>query len=99
MKFSISIEAAADLENIWLYTFDYWSPEQADSYYNILLDTIEFLAEHPDSGKDVGHLRQGYFRKRVKSHFIFYKVNKALDVLEVIRILHQSMDIENRLGE
>jgi toxin ParE1/3/4 len=98
MKYSISIEAAADLENIWLYTMDYWSQEQADNYYHLLLNTIEFLAEHPESGKDVGYIRQGYFRKRVKSHFIFYRINRSLDVLEVIRILHQSMDVENRLG-
>ncbi|MCA1760698.1 MAG: type II toxin-antitoxin system RelE/ParE family toxin, partial [Bacteroidales bacterium] len=35
---------------------------------------------------------------RVKSHFIFYKINKE-EILEIIRILHQSMDIETRLND
>jgi type I restriction enzyme M protein len=31
--------------------------------------------------------------------FIFYKVNQEKKELEIIRILHQQMDIENRLNE
>ena len=38
MKYKISIEAQKDIENIWLYTFETWSVEQADRYYNLILD-------------------------------------------------------------
>ena len=91
----ISNEAAIDLDNIWLYTFKTWSAQQADRYYNLILDEIEYLTEHPNSGKDYGHVREGYYRTKVKSHFIFYKINEQKDELEIIRILHQQMDIEN----
>lgn len=99
MKYKISKEAALDLENIWLYTFETWSEEQADRYYSLLLDEIEEVAKRPKSGRDQGHIRKGYLRTRVKSHFIFYKVNSKEDQIEIIRILHQRMDIEARLND
>jgi toxin ParE1/3/4 len=40
MKYVISIEASKDLENIWLYTFENWSQEQADRYFNHNIDEI-----------------------------------------------------------
>lgn len=99
MKFKVSNEAQNDLENIWLYTFETWSIEQADRYYNLILDEIEFIAENPHSGKDHSHVRKGYLRSKVKSHFIFYKINQKEESVEITRILHQQMDIENRLNE
>lgn len=71
MKFKISREARHDIENIWLYTFENWSIEQADRYVNLILDEIEFLANEPSSGTDFSKVRKGYFRSKIKSHFIF----------------------------
>ena len=99
MGYKISKEAQSDLENIWLYTFETWSGEQADRYYNLILDEIEYLAENPASGSDYGHTREGYYRSKVKSHFIFYRINVKDNVVEIIRVLHQQMDIENRLND
>ena len=99
MTFKISKEAGNDLENIWLYTFETWSTEQADRYFNLIMNEIEYIALHPKSGKDYNDVRKGYYRTRIKSHFIFYKINKKRDEIEIIRILHQRMDIESRLNE
>ncbi len=99
MDYKISQEANLDIENIWLYTYENWSLEQADRYLNLIIDEVEYLAENPESGKDYGHIRKGYFRSRVKSHFIFYKVNYKKEEIEIIRILHERMDIESRLDE
>jgi toxin ParE1/3/4 len=99
MKYKISQEASQDIENIWLYTFENWSIEQADRYFNLIMDEIEYLAENPKFGKDYSKIRKGYFRSRVKSHFIFYKINWKNKEIEIIRILHQQMDIETRLNE
>ncbi|MFN4365348.1 type II toxin-antitoxin system RelE/ParE family toxin [Chryseobacterium hispalense] len=99
MKYRISKEALNDLEKIWLYTFEVWSKEQADHYFNLLMDEIEYLSENPKSGKDYNDIRKGYFRSRVKSHFIFYKINLNNKEIEIIRILHQQMDISSRLDE
>ncbi|MDA3910035.1 MAG: type II toxin-antitoxin system RelE/ParE family toxin [Bacteroidales bacterium] len=99
MKFKISILASRDIENIWLYTYENWSIEQADRYLNLIIDEIEYVAEKPESGFDVSSVRQGYFRTKIKSHLIFYKIDQKNEIVEIIRILHQSMDIENRLSE
>jgi len=99
MKYKISKEALKDLEKIWIYTIENWSIEQADRYYGLIINEIEYISENPQSGKDYGHIRDGYFRTRVKSHFIFYRVNLKANVIEVIRILHQQMDIDERLND
>ena len=99
MKYKISKEASKDIENIWLYTFETWSAEQADRYYNLIMDEIEHIARNPQSGKDYSHVRKGYLRTRVKSHFIFYKLNPKENLIEIVRILHQQMDIEERLND
>lgn len=99
MDFKISNEAILDLENIWLYTFEAWSKEQADRYFNLIFEEIEYLSQNPTSGIDYTHLRMGYYRSKVKSHFIFYRINLQEDLVEIIRILHQKMDIDNRLDE
>ena len=99
MKYLISQLANQDLENIWLYTFEKWSPEQADRYFDLLMNEIEYIAMNPDSGYDFSSVRKGYFRSKVKSHFIFYRINKKNNLIEIIRILHQRMDFENRMPE
>ena len=75
------------------------SVEQADRYFNLLMNEIDYLTEYPKSGKDYNEIRNGYYRAKVKSHFIFYEINLKNNEVEVIRILHQQMDIESRLKE
>lgn len=99
MVYKISVKAADDIENIWFYTFENWSAEQADKYVKLILDEIERLSQNPDSGKDVSHIRKGYRRSKVKLHLIFYRINKKQNEIEIIRLLHQQMDIPNRLNE
>jgi len=99
MNYKISKQAEIDLENIWLYTFEEWSVEQADYYYDLIMDEIEYISINPKSGKDYNDVRKGYFRSRVKSHFIFYKINLKEEKVEIIRGLHQQMDIESHINE
>lgn len=63
------------------------------------MNEIEYLSENPKSGKDYNKIRKGYFRSRVKSHFIFYKINLKEEEIEIIRILHQQMDISTILDD
>ena len=99
MNYKISVKASEDMENIWLYTFENWSKEQADRYVNLIFDEIEHLAENPDSGKDFSHIRKNYRCSKVKSHIIFYRRIEKQTGIEIIRVLHQRMDIQNRLSE
>lgn len=99
MSYKISVKASEDIENIWLYTFENWSIEQADRYVNLILDEIEYLAENPAFGKDFSHIRKDYHCAKVKSHIIFYRNNEKQNEIEIIRVLHQRMDIANKLND
>lgn len=96
VTYRISEKAVQDLEDIWLYTFGTWSQEQADRYYNLLINEIEYIAKHFETGKSMEHIKQGYRASAVKSHLIFYRKSDD-EVTEIVRVLHQRMDIENRL--
>ena len=99
MGYKISKKAAEDIEDIWLYTLENWSLEQADRYLDLLLNEIEYLAVNPTAGKDFSHVRKSYRTASVKSHIIFYRHIEGQIEIEVIRVLHQRMDIENRFDE
>lgn len=99
MNYKISNEALNDLQNIWIYTFKNWSIAQADRYFNLIMDEIEYLSENPNNGKDYGHVRQGYYCSKVKSHLVFYKINAEQNEIEIIRILHQQMDIDSKFDQ
>ncbi len=99
MKYRLSNKAEQDLENIWLYTFENWSLEQADRYTNNILDEIEYISYNPLPGKDYSHIRKGYKCVKVKSHIIFYRLREQEGIIEIIRVLHQRMDMDDRLSE
>ena len=69
MNFTIRKEAEKDLENIWLYTFENWSIEQADKYLNLIFDEIDYLCLKPKSGFELGNIRDGYWRSKL-NHII-----------------------------
>ena len=97
LPYVISKKAVSDLEEIWLYTAEKWSIDQADRYYNLIFDEIHFICKNIHAGKSMEHIRKGYRASKVKSHLIFYRVQN--DTVEVIRILHERMDIENRFND
>lgn len=97
LKIVLHLNAIQDLEEIWFYTFQKWSIEQADRYHSLIYREIEFLAGKPSSGKNIDYLRLGYRSSKIKSHLLFYKFSST--EIEIIRILHENMDIPNRLSD
>ncbi|WP_346779584.1 type II toxin-antitoxin system RelE/ParE family toxin [Burkholderia sp. Ac-20345] len=72
----------------------HWSLKQADLYHRDLIGTMEALAR----GEKVGRtciVRDEYFRYAVGSHVVFYRETEY--TIDVIRVLHQRMDIEQHL--
>lgn len=98
MTFTLSKKAAYDLRDIWHYTCENWSEEQADIYIKLLRDKIEYLATQPHDARKFSYRRKHYKCSQVKSHLIFYREVSSAEI-EVIRILHKRMDIENRLSD
>jgi len=97
-EYIISEKALEDINNIWIYTAENWSVEQADRYYNLIIDEIEYIVDNLDMDRDFEKIRKSYRYSKVKSHLIFFKKDKTNEI-EVVRVLHERMDIENRLAE
>ena len=97
-EYILSEKALDDLNNIWIYTAESWSVEQANRHYNLIMDEIEFVAENFETTKDFGKIRKDYRYSTVKSHLIFYKRVENTE-MEVVRILHEKMDVKNRIND
>lgn len=89
-------EAINDLNDIWSYTFEQWSENQADNYYEALKLACTEIGEHPEFGKKYIEISQNLFGYKSGKHIIFYQLISE-DEIEVIRILHEQMDLKNRL--
>ena len=95
-SYIISKKATEDLEQIWLYTYFHWSENQADNYYNLLIEKIELIARNVNIGRNIDYIKKGYRCFSVEQHIIFYTIS-AKNTIKVIRILHQKMDVSSRL--
>jgi toxin ParE1/3/4 len=76
MKYRISSKAQADLINIWKFTFDSWSIDQTDRYYNLIIDKIQEICEKPDIGRRYDDVRKNYWGVNVKSILFSIKLAK-----------------------
>lgn len=94
----INEKALEDINTIWLYTAKNWSAEQADRYYNLIYDEIEYIVSNFEMARDFGTIRKSYRYSKVKSHLIFFKKDKNNEI-EVVRFLHERMDIASKLLE
>ena len=97
-EYIISEKALEDINNIWIYTAENWSVEQADRYYNLIIDEIEYIVGNLNMARDFGKIRKSYKYSKVKSHLIFFKKDKKNEI-EVVRVLQERKEIEKRLAE
>lgn len=88
-------KAVQDLEAIWDYTLDTWGEDQAERYVRMIHAAFGNLVDHPNLGRACDVIRPGYRKHLVGRHMIFYKTQDH--DIEVVRILHHSMDIERHL--
>jgi toxin ParE1/3/4 len=51
-EYKLTNKAVADLSKIWDYTFEVWSENQADKYYEELIYNCQEIADNPDFGKN-----------------------------------------------
>ncbi|CAN7245353.1 type II toxin-antitoxin system RelE/ParE family toxin [Aminobacter sp. LjRoot7] len=85
--------AEADLGQIWRYTAETWNPDQADEYIMQIHSSCTELAT--GQGRSLADIRAGYLKLSIGSHFIVYRIVE--ETIDVVRILHQRMDIGPRL--
>ena len=97
-ELSLSKKAVQDLSKIWDYTCEAWSENQADKYYDLLIEACHEIAKSPEIGNNYDEIEKDILGCRVGKHIIFYRKIKPTDIL-VLRILHESMDLKNRIEE
>lgn len=98
-KILYSSKALEDLSNIWKYTFDEWSEKQADKYYKMITDTCSVIGTSTSfTGKKYKKTPANIFGLKVGKHIVFYQKDSNENIL-IIRILHEVMDLPERLKE
>ena len=97
-KVKLRQKAIDDLNSIWEYTFYKWSESQADKYSNMLKSACLDLEINSNFGKEYKRIELGLFGVKMGKHIIFYK-SITQNNIEVVRILHEKMDLKKRLSE
>ncbi|MCS0265646.1 type II toxin-antitoxin system RelE/ParE family toxin [Vibrio sp. YT-16] len=95
--FQLTNKAKSDLRDIALFTSRRWGREQRNIYLKQFDDSFWLLAESPDIGKTCDEIRDGYRKFPQGSHVIFYRQIGSQNI-EIIRILHKSMDVNPIFG-
>jgi len=91
-------EAIDDLNDIWVYTVGEWTEKQADKYYSAIEFACTQIGKNPELGKEYNGINKNLLGLRTGKHIIIYQVISK-DRIEVVRILHERMDLKNRLDE
>lgn len=97
-KYFLTNKAVEDLTKIWDYTYEVWSESQADKYYGLLIDTCQAIARATDIGKNYDEIAKEIMGFKVGKHIIFYRKIKPEEI-EIVRILHEKMDLKNKIDE
>lgn len=90
--YRVTTPALAHLDGIADYTLNEWCAEQMGTYLRALHDRFEWLGLNPRMGKLRQEIAPDIRSYREGSHLIFYRPDD--DLIDVIGVLHQSMDIE-----
>ena len=92
-------KAVEDLSDIWRYTVERWSEEQADRYYGLLVATCRKIAASTvPIGRRYEQIAEGLYGFRVGRYILFYRMESDRIIL-IVRILHERMDLGNRFAE
>ena len=97
-KYFFTNKAVEDLSKIYEYTYEFWSENQADKYYEELIDFCQMLAENPNVGRNYEEIDTRLFGFPANKHIIFYRILSQTEI-EVIRILGAETDLKNRIRD
>ena len=94
-EYRLTPAAERDLEAIWTYTLDRWGVQQADRYIDTLVAVFQALSQSPKTAPACDHIRQGYRRRSVERHMIYFQTTQYC--ILVVRVLHHRMDVARQL--
>lgn len=88
-EYRLTPAAEADLEDIWTYSADTWSIEQANIYTDQLVALFDALAINPQQAAPCDHIRAGYRYARARRHVVY--VRQREKGIDIVRVLHDRM--------
>jgi toxin ParE1/3/4 len=97
-----SPRAKRDIIGVLEYTKKRWGKAQAREYGELIKEALVAIADDPQSGKSRDDVRPGILahhisqRGRAARHIIFYRIGTT-GTVEVVRLLHDAMDVEQHL--
>ncbi len=96
--------ADAKQDEIWRYTYQQWGEEQADKYIDGLHAILQTVAEdikHPKVRTLPAEVVSGVFFVHYGRHYVFFRLAAMHlpECIQVLSILHDSMDIPARIRE
>ncbi|AXP80368.1 Toxin ParE1 [Mariniflexile rhizosphaerae] len=97
-KLILRQKAIDDLSDIWDYTSQTWSENQADKYYAMIKSACREISKSSTIGRKYDKVENDLLGHRIGKHIIFYQIVSNNEI-EVIRILHERMDLKNKLTE
>lgn len=95
IQYFLSPEAQESLRQIKAYSIQQFGAERTRLYLQDILNCFRALAENPHQGLSRDELKPGYFSSFVGTHTIYYRIKS--DRIEIIDVLHQSMEPERHL--
>ena len=87
----LSDEVRQDMEGIWLFSRDTWGRDQADRYVDVITQAFQKLAEGSARSRPADGTKPGLRKVPVGRHVVFFRENA--EVVEVVRVLHERMDV------
>lgn len=95
-SYDLTLAAEEDLRAIWRHTSETWGPEQADKYLDQLGDCFDAIAIRRAPSRSLPQLPDEVRIHRCQHHYIFWF---AIDRPIIIAVLHEKMDVLQRLKE
>jgi len=97
-KYLLTNKAVEDISKIWDYTYEVWSESQADKYYALLIGACQTIARKPIIARNYEKISNEIYGFGIGKHIIFYR-NLSTKNVEIIRVLHELMDLRSKINE
>jgi toxin ParE1/3/4 len=97
-----SPRAKRDIVEVLEFTKGRWGLEQARAYGELIREALVAIVNDPRCGKKRDGVRPGILayhigqRGRPARHIVFYRIGAA-GAVEIVRLLHDAMDLERHL--
>lgn len=84
-NYRLTIKAAKEIENIYVYSILHFGIQKAQEYLNGLHDCFVFLANNAGWGRDYGFVKSGLLRYEYRSHAVYYqKIESGVLIIRVL---------------